>query len=75
MAWLSFVNIYSNYSLSHKNQKIIEWTRLIIVVVRIVVVDIAIIIDIEHIVRVIRDRSFYLINLTNMYKLYSFIHK
>lgn len=59
MAWLNFVNIYSNYSLSHKNQKIIEWTRLLIAIVRAVVVDIAIAIHIEHIVRIVGIRGFF----------------
>jgi len=51
MAWLSFVDIYSNYSLGHKNQKIIEWTNPKSIV-RIVVVDIPCAVHIEHIVGV-----------------------
>jgi len=64
MAWLSFVDIYSNYSLGHKKLKITEWTDPI-GVVRVVVVDIPGAIDIEHIVSITGIRGFYFRNLTN----------
>lgn len=58
MAWLSFVNIYSNYSLGHKKLKITEWPDPI-GVERVVVVDIPGTVDTIHIVSITGIRGFY----------------
>ena len=54
-ARLNHVDIYYNYILKHSYRNIIEWADPILVP-RVVVVDIAVRVDIVHIVRVVGTR-------------------
>ena len=56
-ARLSLVDIFSIYTLKYKYLNSIEWADPNVAIVRVVVVDIAAGVDIEHPVRVVGKRS------------------